>query len=299
MIYSFYDKLLQKLNVDNYSRVSEELCHSDFEFFYNYMAKSNEKCKTRLKMKAQIGGSKKKYKYKYEDNIFIIHEVDEDDRITINIYKNKSKDAYIIIFIPKDENYIYIHNISNYNERIISGMSKNGTLLMRMVLNFSTNILKSKYNCKYIQLKDNSFFWCDKLKKKIEFDNLYILTKGDTWYGKYNFIPFDPDSKQIDITNYVNYKTNQKIINIIKVKHVDLYRYISNAFIQLEMYNQKKLDFLTRLLEKHKNDTIRCFFSIFLKDYDALCNVFSLIYKDIMNELQMVNLHGITYYLPI
>jgi hypothetical protein len=293
MIYGFYDKLLKKLNVKNYSRVSEELCHTNYDFYKKYMEKSENISFT------QIGGSKEKYIYDNEK--FIVDKIEENDRITINISKYKSEDSHVLVFIPKDENFIYLENITNQDKNVKIGMPKTkiGTLLMRMVLDFSMNILKPKYKCKYIQLKDNSYYWCDKIKKKIEFDNLYMLTKGNTWYGKYNFIPFNPDKKDVDIENYVNYKTNQKIINIIKIKHIDLYKYISKAFIELKINDSSKLKILEKLLKKRENDSIQEFLNIFLKDYDKMCDIFSYIYKDIMMELKMTNLHGITYYLPL
>ena len=78
--------------------------------------------------------------------------------------------------------------------------------------------MKPKWKLKYIYLKDNSLYFCQKTKRNIDFDSIHILTRGNTWYGKYGFIPYDSLKEEIDIENYVNYKLNSKLVNKIKIK---------------------------------------------------------------------------------
>ncbi|AYV77632.1 MAG: hypothetical protein Dasosvirus15_5 [Dasosvirus sp.] len=98
----------------------------------------------------------------------------------------------VVIFIDQDEKFAYIENISYFDKCVRSGMprTRGGSLLLRLALDFIREYLKPKFDLQYIQLKDNSFVYCKQVRDKIEFCNMYMLSHGDTWYGKYGFVTF-------------------------------------------------------------------------------------------------------------
>ena len=94
--------------------------------------------------------------------------------------------------------------------------TKGGSLLLIATLAF-INTIKDKYNLKYIQLKDNSAFYCKNVLRS-SIANLYMF--------KYGFMPFNTDTYSFDVAKLVDYKINQKIIKIIKVKHTNIKNYL-------------------------------------------------------------------------
>lgn len=128
-----------------------------------------------------------------------------------------------------------------------------------------------------------------------------MFTHGNTWYGKYGFIPYDSTNNKIDIENFVNYKVNQKLVNIIKLRYTNIKEYIKDAIQQLKLTEKIPPDKLYKMFEIYDDKPIKDFFSSFLYDlnYGYTCAVFEKIYLKIMKDLDMENLHGKTYYIPI
>lgn len=293
-IYKFYTTLLEKLNVPNHIDIYGKIINEDYEFYKYYFQLNNTE---------QFGGGEPiTIKYNYDKYTFNIHQIDETDRTSFSIYNNDNDDigdARMLIFIPKKENYVYIETISYYQNCSTPSMpkTKGGTLLLKTTLKFIDDI-KLKYNLKYIQLRDTSTFVCRKNAIKTPISNLYMLTRGDTWYGKYGFIPFDPNNKQIDIDNLVNYKTNQKLVKLVKVKYTNLKSFMTKASYKkhLKQYNEK---IINEIFEAYNDRSIKDFFKDFISNYDSTCDMFNEIYKDLMDEVGIVDLYGKTFYKPI
>ena len=289
--YSFYKDLLTRLNVKNYSQVIKLLFDDDFQFYDNY----RRKYKNKINNCIQEGGAST-YMYSYAGYKFMIHQDKDENLMTFHIYNNDNVNdlTCVILLIELEEQFVNVQSISSLDNCAINGMpkTKKGTLLLHMVIDFIKKKLKPLYNLKYIQLKDNSFYFCQKNKTRIDFDSLYMLTKGDTWCGKHNFVPFNPNAKKIDLEMNINYKVNQRLVDIIKVKCVSLDKYLKAT--KLLSDNQ-----INNIIKKYKNTSIKDFMNIFMEDYDKSCEIFSMIYKDLMKEMKLTNLHGITYFLPI
>jgi hypothetical protein len=78
------------------------------------------------------------------------------------------------------------------------------------MLNFLIKYIKKYYpKIREIQLTDNSTIKCK--KETIRLANLYTLTSGTTWYGKFGFIPIQKDILKM-------YKNNMKIMNKTRAK---------------------------------------------------------------------------------
>ena len=124
------------------------------------------------------------------------------------------------------------------------------------------------------------------LKYRIE-DSVFIQIHTVFAFGKYGFIPFDPDNKKLDKKNYEIYKTNQKIVNSRLVKSTNLKNILLNANKELNFTTIKKTE---KIIEKFKNETIKKFMYDMMKKYDKSCHIISEIYKNIMADIGIFNL---------
>lgn len=278
-IYKFYDNLLKRLNVPSDIKlcdVTNELVHTNFNFFHDYM-----KININVINNIQYGGFV--YHYTYDGKLyrFNINVEEEDDRTTYAIY-NKEEMVCMMLFIPKKEHYVYIETISSHNGCTAScnPKTKIGTLILLATLDLIKKKLKSMYELKYVQLKDNSLFYCKKTKNTIEFDSVYMLSRGDTWYGKYGFKPNGNDLKI--------YENNQKIVNSVKMKKTKFVQYLNN------LLSKEKID---KIYDMYKEKTIKEFFYDLTKHPDQTCDVIGKIYEDLMRDNGIVRMHGKSYYL--
>lgn len=300
----YFDKLFKRLCIDticnsNFNsnsnkKISLNVCTEDRDFYNNYYHKSKKYLK-------QCGGGTKKIKYKYEGYKFVIFEDIDSNETAYSIHYDDNLDnprTCMVLLVDKEENIVYVDNISYYSNCVSSGMprTKGGSLLLRMTIEFVKNVLQYKYNLKYIQLKDNSFIYCEQTKEKVQFDNFYMLSHGDTWYGKYGFIPLDIEKGITDYKAQVNYEVNKRLVDIVKVECTNLREYIKRAIRSLKLeqkYTEKKID---KMIDTYKGRSVKVFINDFVKNYDATCGMFANFYLDLMSDLKMTNMHGSTYY---
>ena len=267
-------------------------------FTNNIIITNNEFYKKFISRRENQIGGQKTINFIYHNKTYDIDHYDETDRHTYELTpKTKNGQSCFIIIIPKNEKtkYAYLENISSYEDCLHVGHLRNGrgSHLLKVVLAFIDSI-KTKYELKYIQLQDNSNYLC-KDKGKIELSSLYMLTQGNTWYGKYGFKPFDPESESLHLDNYVNYLVNIKLVNILKIECTNLYELI----VQTTHINKNEIltnDKITKIFKKYNKKTIKEFFTDFLKNYDLTCDIFYDIYKNFMEHNGIVRLHQISYY---
>ena len=176
--------------------------------------------------------------------------------------------------------------------------TKGGSLLLRLCIKFIKE-LKNKYDLTHIQLKDNSFIYCKQSKTTIDFDSFYMLTHGNTWYGKYGFVPYDPEQETLDIDKLVSYKLNQKLVNIVKVGCINIRPLIEKAVTKFKLDNVFTYNFINKMMKKYEDKPLQFFMNDLVKEYDHTCGIFNEIYKNVMEQAGMINLHGNTYYLPL
>lgn len=303
-LYSYYDNLFERLKISLHSRVSELVVSDDYQFFNRYATNDNNKVR-----KIQTGGNElRQINYEYGGYTFIVHQENEGDRITFSIHDEDIEEnpkKCMILFIPrdegKDEGFVYIENISYFDNCAKNGMPKTrgGSLLLQMTLNLIENILKNKYNLKYIQLKDNSLMPCKSVKKMIDLDSMYMLTRGDTWYGKYGFRPFDTNTNSLDLKTFIDYKTNQQLVKLIPLGCTKIKKYFLRAVGELQLQKIFPNKLINVMFQNYNDLPISKFFRDLLKRYEQTCGIFSLIYQDIMRDLHIVDLHGKTYYKPL
>lgn len=289
--HTYFTHIFKKLNINCDPVTLGNIISDNNSFFYNYTYKINN----------QYGGAKQ-INFKYDKYTFIVYQDEDEYNINFSIHNNNNIDNPLIcahIFIPKDERFAYIQNISNYDNCTLEGLpkTKGGSIILQGVLSFIDSISK-KYKLKYIQLKDNSYLYCKSIKKNIPLSSLYMLSRGSTWYYKYGFIPFDEKNKQIDIENLVKLKTNQNLVNLINLNCTKIGELFLQIFDTLKFDKNSKKK-LIKTIEKYNNMPIKHFIKFIISDFDNSCDIFYHVYENIMKMLNISNLQGITYYKQI
>ena len=276
----------------------------------------------------KIGGEKSvEVKFTYKNMKFMFFKTKHKNSREFHLYpeNNEERSDYcVFIIIDLKENFIRLDTIA-YNSKCFDGnfweihnFSKNspneclknthygshkelceknkcnGTFILKMALSFIKQINKG-YKMKYVTLKDNAFKNCN--NDKISVGKMHILLDGNTWYGKYGFVPKKDLQDKIDDKLLLKYKNNVNIINDATVANVDLQRYMKNIFTDKKNreyfdYINVDLKFMLKMVDKYKNEKISTFLKKLLETYDDGCYLFYLIYEDIFDDLNLYNFHG-------
>ena len=242
--------------------------------------------------------------FKYRDIDFIFYKYNRKDTIHYAIYQKNdiAENECVLIMINKKEKFANIHEISYdskcFNKIQIDAFGNNatGSLLLKVTLAF-INKIKTHYDLQYIQLNDNSQIFCKKIKKYIDLDSFLMLTSGDTWYGRYGFVPFDTIKKKTNMFNLRKYQENRKIVNDTKLKDTKIMIYVEELMKILKV-NNDVITTIKKKVEKYPNVSVRNFLSWFLDKsrQEYTCQVFYGMYQQIMEDLKMHNLHKTCYW---
>lgn len=282
-IYDFYEELLKDLFVQDYTYVRGELITNNYCFYSDYK---------KLNKKANIS-SIKTINY----DTLIINEYDEEYRSTYSIYNSISNDisnnisnieVIILLFIFKNDKYVYIEPISYYqsNPKLELPKTKESMTVFKKTLAFIESI-KNKHDLKYIEFKDNckrTFFKNIKVNDSnyklavpLTISNLTIFTKGKTWPEKYGFDMIE----KYEYTNQMN----------VLAKNTSVEHYLLKASKYICANNDKTIEFY----ETHKRTNISNFIVCLIEDLDNGMLLFNLICEDIMDELYIDDLTGKEY----
>lgn len=197
-------------------------------------------------------------------------------------------------------NIAYIQNINYYKECTTLGLDypKGGTVLLKMIIQYLREN-KNTLNIKYIQLRDTSHFYCNNVQDNIDLCTLYMFTHGETWYGKYGFTPYYSKYGITDIKGIVDYNVLSTLVKILKLKNTDIEQTMINAIDKHNIQISKKL--IKEFCKIRKDYTLINFFKDFINinNFSENCRLFYYIYKDVMADLKLPNLYGISYYLTL
>ena len=252
-------------------------------------------------------------KYTYSGNKYEIVKSTDKQSTFFKLFKSHNKGyECMVLIVGSKSNRVSIHNISKCNGHVSGGQKKNlsGTILLHLALDFIKKYLKPTYNIKYVHLTDNSLYYCKSVRDVIEVDNLYMLTRGTTWYGKYGFVPYNSNNENIDKQKMTIYNSNAEIMNTTKIKDVPyerlLYMLIKAKYEYRHsgVYNKKDAiakyyDRFDNIMSKNKDMLVKDFLYQFTKQHDESCGIFYYLYKNLMKELGIQNLHGSAYFLKI
>ena len=128
------------------------------------------------------------------------------------LFSHNSEEAPIIGEEDVGDSSAYIQSFEN--------MNKNGVKIMHGVIEYLKNYSEyrlriGKLALKYIQLKDNSYIYIDRVR--IELADYYTLTRGGTYYSQFGFIPFNEVFGMADSAMTLNLVENQSRMKYMKV----------------------------------------------------------------------------------
>lgn len=171
-----------------------------------------------------------------------------------------------------------------------------GSVLLKIAIYFLKKY-KNKYGINKIQLKDNALKYCKENGEKIRLSLLTTLTKGDTWYGLYDFIPYNPDKDIKDVIGCELYLENKKMVSSTKVSDTHVEKYIREALKKLHM--EYFIDDIDGLFEHYNDRPLSTFLNQFLREFDEICIIFSEFYMKLSRDLKLHDFHGTSFYLPL
>jgi hypothetical protein len=311
--------ILQKIHVPHHREVADSFFMDDYHLakkLSNVQAGGGDipkyiklsKNTTLLDTNEDIEDITFQIKYKINDSkyVFTVHQSDYSDKTVYSILNdNNKKEECVTIFYVTKEKCCYIENISSFEKCYDMGShigmtyTRTGTILLLCALDFIEEKLTKKHKIKYIWLKDNSNKTCKSVGGYIPLDTFYMFTHGDTWYGKYGFIPFDDNHKNTDRVREIDYKKNQKIVMTTIIGDVDTYDIFKDAVIKANEKVGKEIipiKNVPKILDKYKSHTVMKFVVDLLEYYDKICAIFYFLYGPLMEKLGMTNLHGAPYW---
>jgi hypothetical protein len=250
------------------------------------------------------GGGSNKTEIKYQNKIFYF---DKQSNKTENIYflrgKTKSNISCITIFVNKILGEAIIHEIYYDEDCLYPDMKneyKSGRTILKIALKLIDQI-KDKYKIKYVKLQDNSNKLCRNKDQvvRIRLSNMMILSTGETWYGKYGFVPYDKSDENISVNLKKAYMKNKQIMDTKKIKDLKNFDKIINiALKKIKISTDMKKKIYNLYAEYKKNNLlIKDFVSDLLekKMFNYTCLFFYNIYLELFNELKLYDFHKVTY----
>jgi hypothetical protein len=137
---------------------------------------------------------------------------------------------------------------------------------------------------------------------------MLTLLTGNTWYGNIkNFCSCPRNKNHTEFCLYgkydfkpVNerlikkYDNNKKIMNTIKLKDIDLIKYL-----KMTKLNKEVIDNATKFIKTHQSLLLKDYLSSFLKEYDKTCEYFYDFYFTLFDDLGLYNFNHHTFELNI
>lgn len=239
--------------------------------------------------------------YSYHDGEFVYYHLEENEIKCVTIIINKEL-SFAIIYEVNCEYRCFPINMN--------GKEKSGTTLLNLSLKLIEKV-KKKYNITKIELQDNSTKKCNNIEgTRIDFSKMSILMSGDTWYGKYGFLPEYPfdesetknENKKKTKELIEKYKKNKNIMEHVKIRDVKkLKEILLNAIEKANVTETLKANIILLYEDCYKdNDLVKIFIKTLLqepsfrsnKKNDGTCVVFSYFYKKLFKMLNLCDFHG-------
>lgn len=253
--------------------------------FDNYYRKNNIK----INITEQIGGGTLKFKYKDEEIKFKKY-IDKDNDIDIYLHTLDNKENCIVITIINNSKIGYIKTINSNFGKCLNGnkLDNNGITYIKICIELLKKY-KNEFKINKIILSDDAEFYCDKITT-IKLSNLIFLQYGDSFYGRFGFIP---DKK----SDRGNYKSNKKKLNKIKTKDLNLKILLDNYKNKINndliiKLNKKYIKYLNKNIKRWFNKISR----ILSKEN---CNLLFYLVEIIFIELKLYPIDNILYTMNI
>ena len=271
---------------------------------FNKLSSNNCEINKCFQFGKHIGGKLSEIvEFTYNDTKFNFFRTKTNSNIHFHIYPNdddERNDYCVYIIFDFSERIIRLDLIA-YNGQCFKiehhkkfGKDNcKGSLLLKMAISFIKRV-NEKYKIKYITLRDTSYMKCRSVK--ISLGRMSILMDGNTWYGRYGFVPQQDFEYKIDEQLLKKYKENIKIIKKSLVSDISNFKMYLKKIIY-DKANEKYIknidtDILLKSIDKFQNKKISWFMKEIIIEYDKSCYLFYLIYDKIFNDLGLYNFTG-------
>lgn len=199
----------------------------------------------------QIGGDDN-FKFRYKDKIIKFKKyIDKEKNIEIYLKTIDKKNNCLVITIDYNSKIGYIKTINSVFGECLKGnrITNNGATYIKISIALLKKY-KNNFKINKIILSDDALFYCDK-QTIINMSMLNFLQHGDSYYGRFGFIPF----KNIDKEGY---KLNQNKIIKIKTKKINIKKLLDNYTKSIEAnliikLNKKYIKYKDKLFQKWFN----------------------------------------------
>jgi hypothetical protein len=249
----------------------------------------------------QIGGDEgiRTFSIKFNKYTFNVKFIDHGDRLSYAV-ETKSRKTCLLIFIDKQNpNYLAnIHNISYYSDCVVEGLEYpgGGSVMLKFALYFLQKH-KKKFNINRVTLMDNAYKTCK--GGTINIAIMHTLLFGKTWYAKYGFKPYVPNTNSIDKLKLNELDKNEKKMKTILVKDLpNLKKYINEAYEKIKD-KSIPIKLINKLIEIMQDKLLTNFLQLLLLDYDINCAIFLEIFEKLMIKLKLSSVQRVSYYLDI
>ena len=239
-------------------------------------------------------------KIQYKDEIFEFHSYHIEYMVYYNLLSldDGDQDSCISIEINKKNNTAHIQSIHMNEKCFKQTLNKSGSILFKVCLKL-INKIKEKYKLKYVWLTDIAEKYCDKNKTSLRLCDFAMSCNGNTWYGQYNFLPFDQQTESLNIDRYELYLYNKHILTKTKVKCTNLKQYIINSMMKDVKLSKQEIKELEKKLNKYDDLYVSDLMSDFFNDFNKNCHMFNNIYWLLRDELKLHDLFEFKYFLKL
>ena len=308
----------------------------------------------KLSQLKQKGGGKK-LEIEYKSKIYGYEMGDLDDNLYI-LTSDANVDCVSVV-ISKDLHLAEIHTLTNDRSCLVTTNESVGSALLKITIKMLKKY-KDEFNIKIITIQDNSIKKCKNKTMSTEFvatnnsiginrcdseftlkhsplikdvshiilSKMLTLLNGDTWYGKYGFVPIDLyNNVSIDKILYKKYKDNVNIMNNITIKDImsqgnyerdnvsvqvptriegECYAYspllhdpAHNLIYYIKKTNNITLINTTeKILLSHPDLLLKTYLTNMMKSYEDMCLYFFTFYQYLFDDITYKNMKLTDFY---
>jgi uncharacterized protein YfkK (UPF0435 family) len=245
-----------------------------------------------------------KYGVMSDGATYDVEEMHDNDIITFHIYDAHKR--CIMLTCDKLDGCILLTDLNfNIVPHDITGV--NGKpLLLAFSIKVAEKIAKKVNSLYYVKVVDDGFlkngFELNYTKHggKTSFAHICLFTMGYTWYESVGFIPFDEElgsrsEENIrDLTYFKNFVTNVKVKDTMTLAYTE-----GSTKLLYPNASTEELTEIVNFVKHHENSNLVTFFCQFVKHIDKKYVITTCVYKLLIMDNDIKNVHGMTYYIPL
>ena len=291
--YSFIKKILPEKFIDIQMR-----------YIHRYIGSHNWKTGKKndiLNNDYQLGGSlEKEFFINYSGHTFRFNILYEQKTTTILVLSSTDDDC-VSVEIVKKYAEANIGGISTYANCSEEGLKYPGagTILLKLILKYLKKN-KKELGINRISLQDNSFIKCDDFDKNISLSRLHFVTKGNSWYGKYGFLPYDAFERLPSKKLLKKYKNNNHIFKHLSIDKNWIKKMVIGAVTELKLSNEYVIT-IDSYVDSDKI-LLRSFIIMLMeksKKHKKICKIVWYILEKVFDSDKITDFYHESFYLDI